>query len=63
MGARHAPSTTGTLQSRVWTGQFSSEAHLERILIFLNEFIVEPEDWIIIADNDEFQDYGVPNVQ
>ena len=43
---------------RVWKGQFSSEAHLQRMLHVLNDFVHDPHDWIVMADNDEFQDWG-----
>ena len=46
------------VECRVWTGQFSSEAHLERMLGMLNDYIADPHDWVVMADNDEFQDWG-----
>ncbi|GAB4814553.1 hypothetical protein N2152v2_001599 [Parachlorella kessleri] len=46
------------VQHRVWRGQYSSEQHLLQKLLLFNEVITDLEDWILIADSDEFQDYG-----
>jgi hypothetical protein len=47
-----------SIECRVWEGLFSSEAHLERMLGMLGDYVFDPEDWIVMADNDEFQDWG-----
>ena len=43
---------------RVWEGAFSSEAHYNRSLTLLNDFVYDPDDWILVADSDEFQEYN-----
>jgi hypothetical protein len=43
----------------VWDGQYSSEAHLKRKLEILGQVVTNyNDDWIILADSDEFHDYG-----
>ncbi len=49
----------------MWIGQYSSERHLKQKLLLFNTMVESMEDWIIIADSDEFQDYGgerIPDV-
>lgn len=41
---------------RVWLGQYSAEAHLKLKLEILER--VPIRDWIVMADSDEFHDYG-----
>lgn len=46
----------------VWDGQYSSEAHLKRKLEILGQVVTSyNDDWIILADSDEFHNYG-PNI-
>jgi hypothetical protein len=48
---------------RLWLGQYSSEGHLKLKLQILSVAVVDPEDWILMADSDEFQVYAVPQVR
>ncbi len=43
---------------RVWEGPFSSEDHYNRTLALLNDYVLDPDDWVVVADSDEFQHYG-----
>jgi hypothetical protein len=45
---------------RVWEGEFSSEAHMERQLHMLNDFVFDQNDWVIAADSDELQEWPKP---
>jgi len=42
---------------RLWTGRYSSDAHLKIKLQFLQDTITSDEDWVTIADSDEFHEY------
>lgn len=42
----------------MWEGEFSSDAHYQRTLTMLRDFVHDPADWVVVADSDEFQDWG-----
>jgi len=39
----------------MWQGTFSAEEHYHHHIRTLQSTIVNPEDWVIVADSDEFQ--------
>lgn len=43
----------------MWKDRYSSDAHLKIKLKLLQEKVTDPEDWITIADSDEFHGYGL----
>jgi hypothetical protein len=43
---------------QLWTERYSSEAHLAVKLALLQRRVLDPSDWITIADSDEFASYG-----
>ncbi|GAB4822987.1 hypothetical protein N2152v2_010033 [Parachlorella kessleri] len=43
---------------RVWEGPFTSEDHYNRTLALLADYVLDPDDWVVVADSDELQDYG-----
>lgn len=53
--AHHPPPAC---RRRVWEGPFSSDAHYNRSLAMLNDFVIDPDDWVVAADSDEFQEWG-----
>ena len=42
----------------IWDGQYSSEVHLKKKLEIFGQVVTHPDDWIVLADSDEFQYYG-----
>ncbi len=42
----------------MWEGQYSSEEHMVQQLGMLNDYVSDPTDWVVVADVDEFQDWG-----
>ncbi|KAK9810513.1 hypothetical protein WJX72_012026 [[Myrmecia] bisecta] len=46
------------IQFTSWTERYSSDAHLKVKLQLLHERVRQPQDWIVIADSDEFINFG-----
>jgi len=44
-----------SLECRLWEGEYNPDEQYERHLRILNDFVLDPYDWIVIADSDELQ--------
>lgn len=58
---RQAPltrSASSATPCRVWEGTYSSEEAMAQQLTMLRDYIVDPSDWVVAADVDEFHDWG-----
>ena len=42
----------------MWEGTYSSEEAMAQQLGMLRDYIVDPSDWVVAADVDEFHDWG-----
>ncbi|KAI7843139.1 hypothetical protein COHA_003310 [Chlorella ohadii] len=47
-----------SIECRVWEGTYSSEEAMAQQLGMLRDYIVDPSDWVVAADVDEFHDWG-----